>query len=292
MKMISQVGRKASRYLAGVFLILIPLLLPACSRQAAEEKGGEQKQAEQKKSEHGPVDAITKDARERVRANVRDLMKGHDFFCGDEGCKASVINVEDGYPLKNKEGGFTCTMHVHYRVETLTPRIWENGLDSPDDASYTSTFDAILTYDAKGEFIHMKRRQGTAREDRGAAIRKAQDANQKYESQARMYGQDAGQQIMDRVGGGQNLLTSPGGTWKYERHTSKYTIPVYITFQGAIDSTNRYTVEGILTVDADGRNPRFNRTSANQKFRNLENLIRFAEGTIIVLDALSSAKQK
>ena len=100
--MATQEWKTASRYLTGVFLILVPLLLPACNRHTAEEKGGEQK-----KSEDNPVDAIAKDARERVRANVRDLMKGWDmenrdtFLFSEEGRKASVLKVDDGLPLKN-----------------------------------------------------------------------------------------------------------------------------------------------------------------------------------------------
>lgn len=101
-------------------------------------------------------------------------------------------------------------------------------------------------------------------------VRLEQEARTKRESQARNYARAAGRQIMDTIGGGQDLIVNHRLKY-FDATTRTLEIAMEVSFNGAVFRSNNYQVSGVLTVGEDGRNPKFARMAANQNYMDTEN---------------------
>lgn len=102
---------------------------------------------------------------------------------------------------------------------------------------------------------------------------------------AKEYGKNAGKEIMEAVGGGQDLRVIIKD-WNYEEYASRYEIAIEVYFHGAMVRANEYHVNGELTIDRDGSNGSFARTFANARFQDVENMLNWV-GVVVVLGELS-----
>jgi uncharacterized membrane protein len=100
-----------------------------------------------------------------------------------------------------------------------------------------------------------------ARLEREAQIRR--------ERQARTYARKAGRQIMDAIGGGQDLIVNHQLAY-FDPSTGTLEITMEVSFNGAIIRSNNYQVTGVLTVGEDGSSPSFARRAANQNYLETE----------------------
>jgi hypothetical protein len=127
------------------------------------------------------------------------------------------------------------------------------------------------------------------RAERDEATRRQRELAEERKSLARRYANEAGSQVMDGVGGGQDLVVTVT-SWEFDNSAGEFIINMAIAFNGAIFRSNSYSVDGILTLKEDGRSPRFSRTYANDKFRKLESRLKWAAGAaaaVIVLNEMS-----
>lgn len=95
------------------------------------------------------------------------------------------------------------------------------------------------------------------------------EAQVQRESRARNYARKAGKQIMDAIGGGQDLIVNHQLKY-YDPDTSTLEIAMDVSFNGALFRSNNYQVAGVLTVGNDGSSPRFARRAANQNYTDAE----------------------
>lgn len=117
-------------------------------------------------------------------------------------------------------------------------------------------------------------------QERAAAAR----LQEERESLARRYSRQAGQRIMDAIGGGQDLIVQHG-QWTFDSATDELEIPMDVSFNGAFVRANNYRVQGLLTIRPDGTNARFARASANKNYLDIESTRDF----LIILNDLSEA---
>jgi hypothetical protein len=118
-------------------------------------------------------------------------------------------------------------------------------------------------------------------------VRAEEEARVRHESLAKAYSRSAGAQIMEAIGGGQDLIVSHGG-WIFDANTREFEVPMNVSFNGIIVRGNNYRVSGLLTVEETGVNPRFARMEANQRYLDTETSLRslgiLAAGIIILND--------
>lgn len=122
--------------------------------------------------------------------------------------------------------------------------------------------------------------------------RRAEAEHQRLDALASAYAYQAGLQLMNAVGGGQDLVTRYG-EWRYTPSQRVLTIPVTVAFDGSFIRSNEYFVSGVLTVAEDGSSPKFAREHTNQNYRDAEG--RFlalgltAGGLIILADMVQES---
>lgn len=103
-------------------------------------------------------------------------------------------------------------------------------------------------------------------------LRREMEERGRREVLARDYSRNAGRQIMDAIGGGQDLIVRHG-EWAFDAATSEFEIPMEVSFNGLFVRSNNYRVAGLLTVSEDGTNPRFARSGANQTYLDMESTV-------------------
>jgi hypothetical protein len=112
---------------------------------------------------------------------------------------------------------------------------------------------------------------------------------------ARSYARAAGQQLMDALGGGQDLIVTVG-QWYLDPRTRQFEVPMHVSFNGAFIRTNNYQVAGVLTVLEDGSQPRFSRQTANENYlkveENLMVLSLTAAGAVVLSDLAREQSSK
>lgn len=113
-----------------------------------------------------------------------------------------------------------------------------------------------------------------------------QEASAKREGQARKYARRAGNQIMEAIGGGQDLIINHRLNY-FDPTARTLEIAMEVSFNGSIVRSNNYQLSGVLTVDEDGRNPKFARRAANENYTDMENtrtgLVIFAVVGVLML---------
>lgn len=92
---------------------------------------------------------------------------------------------------------------------------------------------------------------------------------ERLEGLAVRFARAAANQLMDAIGGGQDLIVRTG-EWTFDRSTSRLDIPIEVSFNGAFFRSNQYSIAGVLSVNDDGREPLFARAAANQMYRDAE----------------------
>ena len=75
-----------------------------------------------------------------------------------------------------------------------------------------------------------------------------------------------GKQIMESVGGGQDLVVKVQAV-DYDSILGEFEIDIVVSFNGVIFRSDNYQAAGRITVREDGTNPRFARTAINENFR-------------------------
>jgi multidrug efflux pump subunit AcrA (membrane-fusion protein) len=124
--------------------------------------------------------------------------------------------------------------------------------------------------------------------------RRAEAERARLDSLAGRYAAQAGRQVMNAIGGGQDLVTRYGD-WRFDPAQRLFTIPMTVSFNGSINRSNQYRVSGVLTVAENGSNPRFAREQANQNYRDMEGLVftigLTAAGLYILNDLAQESRQ-
>jgi glycogen debranching enzyme len=114
-----------------------------------------------------------------------------------------------------------------------------------------------------------------------------QEAIERRVSNVRNYSRAAATQLMNAIGGGQDLIVQQG-QWYYDTTTDELEIPMAVSFNGLVFRSNNYQLNGVLTVKEDGSNPRFARRQANENYQNAEStitaLVVTAAGIVILSD--------
>jgi hypothetical protein len=103
-------------------------------------------------------------------------------------------------------------------------------------------------------------------------LRRAEEERSRREGLARNYSRSAGRQIMDAIGGGQDLIVRHG-QWTFDATTRELEIPMEVSFNGLFVRSNNYRVAGVLTVSEDGTSPQFARSGANQTYLDMEGTV-------------------
>ena len=119
----------------------------------------------------------------------------------------------------------------------------------------------------------------------------ARECTQLEKDKAEYFAEQVAKKIVDKVGGGQDIRAEVTSC-EFNSYSRKFKIGVNIYWNGIIFRSNHYELDGILTVNDDGSAPQFSRTWANQQFKDMESLKRWAAigiGGIILLDALSES---
>jgi hypothetical protein len=119
----------------------------------------------------------------------------------------------------------------------------------------------------------------------------ARECTQLEKDKAEYFAEQAAKKIVDKVGGGQDIRAEVTSC-EFNSYSRKFKIGVNIYWNGILFRSNHYELDGILTVNDDGSNPQFSRTWANQQFKDMESLKRWAAigiGGIILLEALSES---
>lgn len=119
--------------------------------------------------------------------------------------------------------------------------------------------------------------------------RKMNEEAARHEMQARAYAKQAAEQIMQQIGGGQDLICDVI-SWKHNTIDNTLEVECEVRFNGSLKRSNSYAVDGRLTINADGSEPRFSRTYANQRYLDRENqltLIAGAAAAVIALDNMT-----
>ena len=112
-------------------------------------------------------------------------------------------------------------------------------------------------------------------------IRAEKDAAVRRQENTRKYARRAGQQIMNAIGGGQDLIVNHQLRY-YDATAKTLEIAMEVSFNGAVFRSNQYKVNGVLTIGENGRNPRFARQAANQKYMDQENTMIFLGGALVL----------
>ena len=103
---------------------------------------------------------------------------------------------------------------------------------------------------------------------------------------AKKYGENVGRQVMDKMGGGQDLNVRIKN-WNYDNYANRLEVKIEIFWNGSLWRSNNYNIDGILKVDKSGHNPSFIRTYANQNVKDIDEMYMWA-GAIVELGKLSS----
>jgi hypothetical protein len=109
---------------------------------------------------------------------------------------------------------------------------------------------------------------------------------------ARSFATTAGAQIMDNVGGGQDLIVMTRD-WRFDEASQEYQIAMEVSFNGSIFRSNNYRVSGVLTTDVNGANGRFARYEANPNYVQAEDrmtALAITAAGVLVLGNLGSGK--
>lgn len=120
-----------------------------------------------------------------------------------------------------------------------------------------------------------------------AEAQRAEALRVKHESLVREYSRSAGRQIMDAIGGGQDLIVQTG-EWYFDAPAKQLEIPMDVSFNGMVFRSNNYRVSGVLTVNENGSDPQFARLDANENYQNMESTLTAlavtAAGVMILAD--------
>ncbi len=96
-----------------------------------------------------------------------------------------------------------------------------------------------------------------------------QEAAVRRKDNARNYARKAGEQIMNAIGGGRDLIVKHNLRY-YDPTAKTLEIAMEVSFNGLVWRSNNYLVSGVLTVNENGRNPKFARRAANQNYMDQE----------------------
>ncbi len=99
--------------------------------------------------------------------------------------------------------------------------------------------------------------------------RRAQELHAAHDRFTREAARRMGRRLMDGFGGGQDLVTDVRN-WRYDPSARAFEVDMTTSFNGQFVRSNNYWVTGRLTINEDGSNARFARTSANERFRSFE----------------------
>ena len=106
----------------------------------------------------------------------------------------------------------------------------------------------------------------------------------------RRFSYNAGAQIMNKIGGGQDLIVR-FDEWQFDAESRRIAIPMSVSFNGAIVRANNYRVSGVLTVGDDGSAPQFAREDANENYRSVESMMEFAAVGVVLLEGMEHNRQ-
>ncbi len=106
--------------------------------------------------------------------------------------------------------------------------------------------------------------------DRAERVRLEEEARTRRDGLTRRYARAAGEEIMDKIGGGRDLIVTIPGQWYFDATTTELTIPMSVSFNGSFARSNNYRVSGELTVREDGSHPTFARADANENYLGAE----------------------
>lgn len=118
----------------------------------------------------------------------------------------------------------------------------------------------------------MRKEAEKARLEQEAAVRR--------QEKARDYARRVGQEIMNAIGSGQDLIVNHNLRY-YDATAKTLEIAMEVSFNGAFFRSNHYQVSGVLTVNENGHNPRFARQAANQKYLDQEKVM-IGLGVIVI----------
>ena len=138
------------------------------------------------------------------------------------------------------------------------------GVSACDNTSEQDRMEAIRQEAQRIEAIRQEAQRMAAEQ-----ARLEREAQVQRERRAREYARKAGKQIMDAIGGGQDLIVSHQLRY-HDPDTSILEIAMDVSFNGALFRSNNYQVTGVLTVGEDGTSPRFARRDANQNYKDAE----------------------
>jgi len=144
------------------------------------------------------------------------------------------------------------------------------------------------------DFHEQKKREEQERRTKEEQARKLKQERERarwHDEVAPIYARRAGDQIMNKVGGGQDMRVQVD-SWRFNAYANRLVIEMTLSFNGFFNRNNYYQVSGTLTVDDQGRGPEFSRTHANEKFQKLERNLAILEGTAIILDELNRELSK
>ena len=125
-------------------------------------------------------------------------------------------------------------------------------------------------------------------------VRREEEERNRRAGLARAYSRSAGRQIMDAIGGGQDLIVRHG-QWTFEAASREFEIPMDLSFNGLFVRTNNYRVAGVLSVAEDGTNARFARSEANQSYLEMESTITALQLTaagVMVLNEMTQERER
>jgi hypothetical protein len=125
-------------------------------------------------------------------------------------------------------------------------------------------------------------------------VQREEQARLRRQMLASDFSRSAGRQIMDAIGGGQDLIVRHG-EFNYDAARGELEIPMDVSFNGLFIRRNNYRVNGVLTVGEDGGNPRFARLEANQNYLDMEETITalaFTAAGVMVLSEMSDTAKR
>jgi len=108
-----------------------------------------------------------------------------------------------------------------------------------------------------------------------------QEAAVKRQENARKYARRAGEKIMSAIGGGRDLIVNHQLRY-FDKTAKTLEIAMEVSFNGAIWRSNNYQVSGVLTVNENGRNPKFARQIANPNYMDQEKIM-IAAGVLVIV---------
>ena len=109
----------------------------------------------------------------------------------------------------------------------------------------------------------------------------ARECSTYEKDKAEYFAEQAGQQIVDDIGGAVDLYTKLVDC-KFNAYSNRFKLKVEVHFNGQFIRSNHYEVDGILKLNSDGSQVSFAQTWANDNFKKLVFWEKMAAGVIIL----------